>query len=107
MKRIAAIAVCIAISFSLCSCKREEQKASDTLFAMDTYMTFTVYGDRGGEIIEQCKDEIKRLDRLLSSENEDSEIFMLNESEEFELIKRSGRYYKKMFGNFKGHRREF
>lgn len=85
MKRIAAIAVCIAISFSLCSCKREEQKASDTLFAMDTYMTFTVYGDRGGEIIEQCKDEIKRLDRLLSSENEDSEIFMLNKSEEFEL----------------------
>ena len=85
MKRFAAIAVCIAISFSLCSCKREEQKASDTLFAMDTYMTFTVYGDRGGEIIEQCKDEIKRLDRLLSSENEESEIFMLNESEEFEL----------------------
>ena len=93
------VSVLGVLSFAGCAKKQDEKKtetsseastqqASAQVFAMDTYMTFTVYGDRGGEIIEQCKDEIKRLDRLLSSENEDSEIFrglVLEEEEKYLL----------------------
>lgn len=51
---------------------------SRSLFAMDTYMTLTAYGSRAAEALDAAEEEILRLDDLLSTEKEDSEISMLN-----------------------------
>lgn len=51
---------------------------SRNIFAMDTYMTVTAYGDKAKEAVKAAADEIERLDTLLSAGDEDSEIFRLN-----------------------------
>lgn len=58
----------------------QEEIASDTrdIFAMDTYMTLTAYGDRAGEALDAAVKEIERLDALLSAEKQDSEIYIVN-----------------------------
>lgn len=40
---------------------------SADVFAMDTYMNLTVYGDDAGKAIDAARDEIKRLDELFSA----------------------------------------
>ncbi len=54
--------------------------ASGEIFAMDTYMSITCYGDKCEEALNASLDEIKRLDELLSVGNEDSEIYAINEN---------------------------
>ena len=58
--------------------KTEVPSASGDIFAMDTYMTITTYGDRCEEALQAAEDEIKRLDDLLSVGNADSEISRIN-----------------------------
>ncbi len=67
--------------------KAETQQDADTsfyaerdIFAMDTYMTVKAYGDRAEEAVEAAKQEINRLDRLLSTTNSESEIYIVNEN---------------------------
>lgn len=50
------------------------------LFAMDTYMTVTAYGKNAEKAVSDALDEIRRLDDLLSAENENSEIYLLNKN---------------------------
>ena len=66
------------------------------IFAMDTYMTITVYGDNAESAAEKAGEEINRIDELLSTGNPESEISKLNSEkkmkvspETFDLIKRS------------------
>lgn len=47
-------------------------------FSMDTYMEITAYGSRGEAAIADCKDEICRLEALLSVTVPDSDIGRLN-----------------------------
>lgn len=49
-----------------------------TAFAMDTYMTVTVYGNEAEEAAEAALAEIERLDALLSTGDEDSEVYSIN-----------------------------
>lgn len=56
----------------------EVPSASGDIFAMDTYMTITTYGDRCEEALQAAEEEITRLDNLLSVGNADSEISRLN-----------------------------
>ena len=56
-----------------CGTDGGDTEASRDLFAMDTYMTVTAYG-------KGATDEISRLDQLLSTGNEDSEIYKINQS---------------------------
>lgn len=51
---------------------------TDQLFAMDTIMTFTACGPRGQAAVEAAKEEIRRLDALLSTGLESSEVSRLN-----------------------------
>ena len=53
--------------------------ASGDLFAMDTYMTVTCYGERCEEALEASLKEIERLDSLLSVGNSDSEVSRLRD----------------------------
>lgn len=48
------------------------------LFAMDTTMTLTAYGDHAGEALDAAKSEIERLDALFSISSETGDIYKLN-----------------------------
>ena len=50
------------------------QEASRDIFAMDTYMTVTAYGENAEAAVDAAQAEIERLDALLSTGDEDSEI---------------------------------
>ncbi len=52
--------------------------ASGDIFAMDTVMSVSCYGDECEEALDESLEEIRRLDRLLSTGREDSEIALLN-----------------------------
>ena len=56
------------------------QPVSQEIFAMDTYMTVTAYGDNAQKGVADAIAEIQRLDNLLSIGKEDSEISKLNKS---------------------------
>lgn len=80
------------------SCTRE-------IFAMDTVMTVTAYGDRAKEAVQAADEEIKRLDALFSVGNASSDIAGLNENasavvseETCELISRSKELYQSTGG---------
>ena len=62
--------------------KKSDSDESKTieLFAMDTYMTLTAYGKNADKALNEASDAIKKLDELLSTEDENSEIYKLNES---------------------------
>ena len=50
------------------------------VFAMDTYMTFSAYGEDAEAALDEAEEEILRLDQLLAAESEDSEVALLNEN---------------------------
>jgi FAD:protein FMN transferase len=56
------------------------EPVSQEIFAMDTYMTVTAYGDNAQKGVTDAIAEIERLDSLLSIGKEDSEISKLNKS---------------------------
>lgn len=56
----------------------EVPSASRDLFAMDTYMTLTAYGERAEEALDAAAAEINRLDQMLSVGNPESEIAVIN-----------------------------
>lgn len=58
----------------------EEASYSQDFFAMDTYMTLTAYGENAQAAVEAGIEEINRLDALLSTGDEDSEIYQINEA---------------------------
>ncbi|MDD7389229.1 MAG: FAD:protein FMN transferase [Lachnospiraceae bacterium] len=55
-------------------------EAQKELFAMDTYMTFTGYGEKCQEAVDAAAAEIERLDELLSVGDTDSEIAQINQN---------------------------
>ena len=56
------------------------EPVSQEIFAMDTYMTVTAYGDNAQKGVTDAIAEIERLDNLLSIGKENSEISKLNKS---------------------------
>lgn len=67
-----------AIIFS--SCTLGNVPAEKTVFAMDTYMKLTAYGDNGSEAISASEKKISELEKLWSVTDENSEIYLLNHS---------------------------
>lgn len=84
-----------------------ESKYNCEFFAMDTVMTINAYGSNSESAVKAAQNEINRLDKLLSVQNENSEIFKLNQSKEMTvsedtltLITRSKEIYKITDGAF-------
>ena len=50
------------------------------LFAMDTYMSLTAYGEDAEAALEEAAAEIARLDEMLAAERESSEIAAINQN---------------------------
>ena len=65
-------------------------EASRDIFAMDTYMTVTAYGENAQKAVDEAEAEIERLDALLSTGNADSEIVGLNENKSATLSEDGG-----------------
>lgn len=82
-KRIAAFllsAFCI-LQLSGCSKMQNEViRADETLFAMNTYMTFTAYGGEAETVLDDIKEQVVRLESLWSVTEEDSDIYRANHS---------------------------
>ena len=79
MKRLFPLLLTVLL---LCGChhKKELPQASKEIFAMDTRMTVTCCGERCEEALEASLSEIRRLDALLSTGNQDSEITKINQN---------------------------
>ena len=77
MRKWLLAAICLGAAL-LSGCGTEPPSASADVFAMDTYMTITTYGDRCEDALEAAVTEIERLDALLSVGNADSEISRIN-----------------------------
>ena len=87
--------------------KNNNQEYTSEIFAMDTYMTLTAYGENAKEAVEAGIAEIQRLDNLLSTGKETSEIYKINQngggvlSEDTEyLVKRALDIYQSTNGAF-------
>lgn len=85
----------------------KEIEASKDLFAMDTYMTLTAYGEHAQEAVDKAAERVEALDALLSTGNENSEIYQLNQNGEATLseeggylVERALELYKKTEGAF-------
>ena len=81
--------------------------ATRDVFAMDTYMTLTAYGEYADEAVDAAAEEIERLDALWSVGNEESEISQLNaegslvlSDETAELVEESLELYEETGGLF-------
>lgn len=59
---------------------QSDEPVTQEVFAMDTYMTVTAYGEHAQQGVEKAVEEIERLDALLSIGKETSEIAKLNET---------------------------
>lgn len=84
-----------------------ESKYNCEFFAMDTVMTINAYGSNSESAVKAAQSEISRLDKLLSVQSENSEIFRLNQSKEMTvsedtltLITRSKEIYTLTGGAF-------
>lgn len=56
----------------------ESQEATKELFAMDTYMTLKAYGENAQDAVDAAAAEIERLDGILSTGDENSEVAKIN-----------------------------
>ena len=65
-----------------CSAPAEEmqQPVERSLFAMNTYMTFTVYGEDAQAALQEAEECIQQVEGLWSVTDEDSEIYQANHS---------------------------
>ena len=78
-----ALALCLALALSLLGgCARQEEKSQRQIFAMDTVMTLTLYGEgttRGAEeILDGSVQEIQRLEGFYSAVRPDGDIARIN-----------------------------
>ncbi len=92
MKKIFGLFLVFNLVFVLCACESETNAEKDgmisatrEIFAMDTYMTVTAYGENADKAVEAAEKEIYRLDSLLSTGNTDSEVYKINSTGEGSL----------------------
>ncbi len=74
VKRLCCLALCL-LALTACGRNRGE---SASIFAMDTVMELTAYGDNAQEALDAATEEIERLDDLLSAQKEGSEVWDIN-----------------------------
>lgn len=79
------LAVALAVQTS-CGKSSEGDKASadknsKSIFAMNTYVTVTAYGDNAENALISAEDKIKSLESMWSVTDENSEIYAINHSE--------------------------
>lgn len=76
-------AILIAILSTGCNSHQpiEQPKAETSLFAMNTYMTFSAYGKNAQSALTDAKEKVQELESLWSVTDETSEIYRANHSD--------------------------
>lgn len=70
---------CLLVAVTGCGkTEKESLKTEREIFAMDTFMKLTFYGDKGAEVMDQAVREIYRLETLFSVTKKDSDIARIN-----------------------------
>ena len=69
--------LCVIVLTS-CQKSAENKKVSKDIFAMDTYMTVTAYGEYADSAVDKAVEKINRLEKVLSAERKESDIYKLN-----------------------------
>ena len=107
MRRFAAGILIFGMILSLTACK--ETSAEKQVFAMDTVMMLTAYGDQGEAALKEAEIELYRLEALLSKTDESSTVSRLNdaagvevaaEDEVLELLNLAKKYSEATEGAF-------
>lgn len=85
MKKRVLTAVCVCVGILgiavwLSKNTGSQEKCQKQILAMDTYMEFTAYGKNSEKAVDAAIEEVKYLDGLLSAQDENSEVYALNES---------------------------
>lgn len=87
MKRICSLLLLAVLLLGCAACGNQQpeenpsnEKASTGLFAMDTYLNLTAYGDGGPEALDLAQERIRELESLWSVTDEHSEIYAVNHS---------------------------
>lgn len=70
-----------ALTLTSCDNTKTESSYTGGFIAMDTYISATVYGEEGEAAANAAKEEILRLESLLSATDENSDIGRINGSE--------------------------
>lgn len=77
-----AMPAALSLVLTACSAVRGREEAyRESLFAMDTYMTFTVYDDDAGharDSLRQVREEMEALEVLWSVTDENSDLYAVN-----------------------------
>ena len=105
------MALCLSVLMTACDDSDEyvdaEEPATLEFYAMDTYMTVSAYGGNGETAVGLAQEEVERIDNMLSTGIEGSEIQTLNSKghgsvskETGKLIQRSLKLYKETGGVF-------
>lgn len=86
MKRIAVFCLAACMLFAAGCASTDQPSAEDQpvrreVFAMDTAMVLSVYGENADKAAGDAEEEIYRLDSLLSRTNEASKVSLLNSAE--------------------------
>lgn len=85
MKKWMLMAVCCSLTLGGCAMEKETAVRSEEesmyradIFAMDTYMTLSAYGENAKEVVSAAVEEVNRLDGLLSVSSESGDIYRIN-----------------------------
>ncbi len=70
----------LLIIFSITGCAGTEKSSEAQIFAMDTVMSLTVYGDKREAALKAASEKVNALDAQLSVTKSDSEVSRLNAS---------------------------
>jgi thiamine biosynthesis lipoprotein len=83
LKRVASAAILAIVCIAALIYIRYggiSKSTTKSIFAMDTYMEITAYGQNSERAVEAATAEIERLDALLSTGSDTSEVTMLNKN---------------------------
>lgn len=72
--------ITLFVSLAGCSSVQELPEAENSLFAMNTYMTLTAYGENAETALEESANKIQILESLWSVTDSESEIYRANHS---------------------------
>ncbi|MEZ4357073.1 MAG: FAD:protein FMN transferase [Eubacteriales bacterium] len=79
LRQKAMLAVSVIILATVISgCNATEKKQEKQIFAMDTVMTLTAYGENAKEALDESIIQINQLESLLSATKEGSDIYNIN-----------------------------
>lgn len=79
----------LILLFSACVSEKqrtEEQKVEKSMFAMNTFMTFQVYGEEAQIALEETEERITDLENMWSVTKKESDIYTVNHSAGKEIV---------------------